>query len=251
MKKLQSILFFLLFTVTAFAGRRFDTNGGLDYKSVAKINLYSLTYKTLSAQYEYVLGAKTSVALGLRYTPSVNNNRIINSVNSADPSASGSLQSFKIGGYAITPEFRFYLSKQAGKGFYMAPFARLEKQSLRTNVVLVDGNTSNTADLKGSLGGFGGGLLLGTQFSIGQRVTLDWWIAGAYYKAHTLKINSTNSAGYGLSTDELNDINDAFSALDNPLFSGFSANITNNSFDVSAKTSLPGIRTGLCLGYRL
>jgi hypothetical protein len=217
-------------------------------KSNVKLNLYSLIQKTVSLQYEYILGAKTSVALGLRFQP----NKNIPGALLSDPSSTvtaGEFTSAKYGGYAITPEFRYYLSKQAGKGFYLAPFARYEAFTMKSNVYLKDGDPLSITGFNGKLGGMGFGLLAGAQFSLSDRISIDWWIAGPYIKAHKLSLSAT-SADFGLTQTDLDDFNNSFSTVDNVILSGFTGTATNQKIEISAKSQFPGIRTGLCVGFR-
>ncbi len=249
MKKIILSSLLLALCISADAQRRNDFGDSDIPKSVAKINVFSIAQSTISLQYEYILGAKTSVAMGVRFSPNKKApGQLFTDPTTGAPEAGG-ITDVKFGGYAFTPEFRYYLSKQAGKGFYIGPFARYEKFTMSSNIFLQDNNTTNTAQFKGSLGGIGAGVLFGSQFSLGEKFSLDWWIFGPYFKSHKLAFKAT-SADFGLSVTELSDLNAELNSIENTVLNGFSGTATNQEISLSAKTKLPGIRTGLCLGYR-
>lgn len=126
--------------------------------SVIKINILSPVVRTLSAFYEKPLSETSSFQLGLQYT-------------------GARLVGIRYSGFAITPEYRFYLSKttDAPNGFYVAPFLRYQNLTVRD----VDLTTSGT-DAK--LNTFGGGVLVGRQWLFGrsENVALDLFIGPSY-----------------------------------------------------------------------
>jgi hypothetical protein len=90
---------------------------------------------------------------------------------------------------AITPEFRFYVSKNAMKGFYIAPYARYASFDLTLPFKYTYdqdpgpgvNNVAKTATFNGKVTSFSGGLMFGTQFNLGKRIVLDvWWLGGHY-----------------------------------------------------------------------
>lgn len=251
MKKTNLLLVLLIslsFTALAKGPGKFSDGGADIPANVVKLNLWGLAFKSFSFQYERVLGNKTSVCGGLRFSPFSNLAGRFNGGLSSGQNLAGDITSVKYGNWAITPEFRYYLSKQAGKGFYLAPFLRYESFGLKSSFLLKDGG-ANVADFKGSLGGLGAGLMTGAQFSLGEKISLDWWIAGGYMKFHTLKMSAT-SADFGLSSADLAEINDEIKTIDNALLKNFEASATNQEISLKAKSSFPGVRAGLCLGFR-
>jgi hypothetical protein len=137
MKKfLLSFVFFILMGT-------FITNA--QHSNVVKTSLTAPFLRTGLIAYERVLNEDMSVQLGFYYTEST----ILDA-------------SFK--GFAITPEFRYYLSedKLAPNGAFLAPFFRYQSFTLTDN----DG-------IEGSLNVVGGGILIGIQRVFKDQITLS------------------------------------------------------------------------------
>ncbi|MGC9342127.1 MAG: DUF3575 domain-containing protein, partial [Bacteroidales bacterium] len=78
----------------------------------------------------------------------------------------------KFSGFAITPEFRYYLSesKTAPNGAFVAPFLRYQNFTLEDEESLASGTLTS----------FGGGLLVGVQRVFKETITLSAFIGPAY-----------------------------------------------------------------------
>ena len=145
--------------------------------SVIKINILSPVVRTLSAFYEKPLSATGSFQLGLQYT-------------------GARIADIGYTGFAITPEYRAYLSKNsdAPDGFYVAPFLRYQ------NFTVKDRTISNSS---ATLSTFGGGVLIGRQWLFGrsENVALDLFL-GPSYNAGSVKGDNIDVAsafnGFGL-----------------------------------------------------
>ncbi len=130
-------------------------------KNLVKANLFSPLLRTGSFFYERTLSESSSLTLGFLFT-------------------SWGFGDSDITGWAVTPEYRFYLSdKPAPEGFYIAPYLRYTSLSL----------TAENADGKAELTGVGGGLLIGRQWIFKERISLDLFIGPSYTKGD-LKIKS-------------------------------------------------------------
>jgi hypothetical protein len=92
-------------------------------------------------------------------------------------------------GFAITPEFRYYLSgkKVAPNGPYIAPYVRYQNFSVESGV----GNEYS----KGTLSAISGGILVGVQRTFKEKITLEAFIGPAFVSP---KLKITEGA------DELN-----------------------------------------------
>ena len=152
-----------------------------------KVNLLSPLFKTGSFFYEHKLNEASSLQLG----------GLVTHIGLGDTNISG---------FAITPEYRRYLSneKQALEGFYVAPFLRYQNLGLRLQTTAEDG-TPVTA--KAVLNTIGGGLVVGHQWLYRQRVTLDTFF-GPSYNSNLMKIKASNG--------------DASASFDVGSFQGFS-----------------------------
>lgn len=234
-------------------------DGGLEYNNIAKINFSSFLFSNVSLQYERILGKKISVALGLRFMPKGKlplSNTVMSFVSydqSSEESEEGLKDFFnntKVGGFALTPEFRYYF-KKAGKGLYLAPYLRYGQYNITSLYHYVDNTEGHdiTIDFKGKYTNVGAGLMLGCQFNLGQRVTLDWWILGPF--VGNLKFN-LNATGYTLSDEEYNAVKDDFDAFEIDFFNyKLEKNLTHSSADLSIKGLSTAIRSfGINLGIK-
>lgn len=225
-----------------------------DYKNIAKINLTSLAFTTFSLQYERLLPHKMSVALGIKFRPNTAlplKNQINNLVigDEEDKELTTFLESTKINSFVITPEFRYYFGKTAGKGFYLAPFLRYEHYNLSSTFTFTDMNDMKTnVPFKGSMENIGIGLLIGSQFKIGERFTLDWWILGPYY-SFSSKLN-LKASGFNFQPEDQEILQESLEDLEISWFKTESK-VTATSANLTMKGKLGGIRAfGLCFGFK-
>jgi hypothetical protein len=77
-----------------------------------------------------------------------------------------------LSGFAITPEFRYYLTGQAPQGFFVAPFLRYRHTSLVGDVTVQGRTFEGTLQINN----FGGGVLIGGQFVLGERFSFEGFI---------------------------------------------------------------------------
>jgi hypothetical protein len=90
-------------------------------------------------------------------------------------------------GFVVQPEFRFYLSEAAGKGMYLGAFARV-RSIHRIMVTNFTGHQRRTA--------VGGGVVLGGQFNMTERLTGDLFI-GPQLKSVTTNYGDHFAYGEG------------------------------------------------------
>lgn len=237
-------------TVTDMAMPSEISVGNVAYPhNIFKLNMTSLVFRNISLQYERILAPRMSVALGLRLMPKGQLSFVSALTNAFDDETTDNfMNSTHIGGFAFTPEFRYYMGKGYGKGFYLAPFLRYEHFNLQADYQLDNDNGSTTTiPFTGHIGTFGVGLLIGSQFNLGQHLSLDWWILGPYYTANKLNLEASN---LNLTDDEANQLQAELDDADAAWFK-LKANVTNMQANASAKGSFAAIRGfGLCLGYK-
>lgn len=174
-----------------------DDNSGSSPKHVIKLNLSQLVFRNISMQYEFAFHKNFSAALGGSYMLS----RDIPS-QLFSPTANGEgYQLPKFGGWAITPEIRFYPGKkvkhQAPHGFYLAPYFRYSKFTMKSDYVHVDSASGKQQnyDVKASYSGYTAGLMIGSQWIIGKHFSIDWWIIGGGYGKAKFRINAESTDG--------------------------------------------------------
>lgn len=127
--------------------------------NIAKVNLFSTIVRTGNVAFEHRISESSSIQLGAYYS----------GFSSGD---------FRLRGFGITPEFRYYATnKGAMEGFYLAPFLRYQHFTLTEK--------SNM----GTLNTFGGGLVIGNQWIFGKGITLDVF-AGPSYNKGNIRVTS-------------------------------------------------------------
>ncbi|HEX6915405.1 MAG TPA: DUF3575 domain-containing protein [Chitinophagaceae bacterium] len=159
-------------------------------KNAIKVNLPSLAIRNYHVQYERKILPKITLNLGVRIMPKGSlpmQSTLEKYAGLDDPDLE--LGKFEIGNTAFTLEPRFYLSKKAMKGFYIAPYARYAtfdltlpfKYTYNDPATVPPQSTTKTALFNGKVNSFSGGLMFGTQFNLGKRVVLDiWWLGGHF-----------------------------------------------------------------------
>lgn len=156
MKKLHQTLLALLF-ITGFSSTAIAQNTAI------KINILSPIVSTASLFVEHAVGETSSIQLGGFYT-------------------GASIGETKFRGFGITPEFRYYLSDQALDGFYLGPFLRYQ------NFDLTDDLTEDEA----TFSSFGGGLVIGRQWLLKERITIDLF-GGPAYNSQSIEVSDGSS----------------------------------------------------------
>lgn len=221
-------------------------------RNIFKINLTAIALKNYSLQYERVLNKSISFAVAYRTMPSTTipfKNAILEAVGD-DPDTKEVLETFKLSNFAITPEIRFYVSKKGfGRGFYIAPFYRYA--SFETNNLVFDysnttGGESNIT-LSGKLTTNTGGLLFGTQKSLGKHICLDLWFFGPHYGSGTGTFAGVSTQA--LTPSEQNDLRQELEDLDIPL-TNKTVVVTANSASLKLDGPWAGIRAGISLGIK-
>lgn len=126
------------------------------YNNLIKINPLSLVAATGSFAYERVINERMSGQLGFlftRYSGRITGGRTLS-------------------GFAVTPELRYYLTGTAPQGFFVAPFLRYRRTSLEGDVTV----QGRTFDGTLQIDNFGGGVLVGGQFLLGERFSFEGFI---------------------------------------------------------------------------
>ncbi|MCA8833159.1 DUF3575 domain-containing protein [Hymenobacter pini] len=157
-----------------------SATSALAQNNVVKVNIFSPIVKTGSFFYEHKLNDNSSLQLGALFT-------------------NWSSHDDRISGFAITPEYRFYLSERttALEGFYVGPFLRYQNLTLKTTY---DGFTydsngnpiSKPQTDKASLNTFGGGVVVGRQWIFKERFSLDTFLGPSYNAG---KVSTETSSG--------------------------------------------------------
>lgn len=190
MKKLITMLVF----IPVLTNAQISILGG---KNIIKTNLSGDAIGNYNITYERSLAKKFSISLGVRYMPKSTMPQFIqDKVTELVDDKNILISDFQMGNFAITPEFRLYLSAGKMKGFYIAPYVRYASFDLQVPVAYNYTNGLNTVNasalFNGTFTSISGGLLLGSQFQIAKKLVLDVWIIGGHYGTSNGTINATN-----------------------------------------------------------
>jgi len=222
-----------------------------------KVNLTSLLLKNYSLQYERVLSRSISAAISFRIMPETGlpfKNQIINMADITEPDEKDIIENLLMSNYAITPEVRYYFGKKKyGNGLYLSLFYMYGSYNLNNIVFDVeyeegDGPTMDgTADVKSHTGG----LMLGSQWSLGKYICLDWWILGPHFGVSSG--NAVALPSYQLDLEEQQDfrdeVNDALVDADIPMLD-YTISTSSDQIKLDFDGPWGGIRFGLSLGVR-
>ena len=245
-------MFFLSATVTAqdkISEKKPDTAHKMNF---FKVNLTSIPLKNYSFQYERVLNKKFSFALGFRTMPNstLPMQSTISKIIGDNPDAQEQIENFKLSNTAITPELRWYVGKKGyGRGFYLATFYRnvtYKGSGLKftyENSLMVQ----NSIAMSGKLTGNTVGLLLGSQWSLGKNISLDWWILGPHYGSG--KGDFSGIASQPLTAEEQNDLRQELEDFSIPLTKK-TVSVNSNGANVKLDGPFGGVRAGLLIGIR-
>lgn len=119
-------------------------------KNVLKVNTLALILTTGSVFYERKVTDASSAQLGVGFL-------------------SYNIEDTKFHGLILTPEYRFYVKKDAIDGFYAAPYFRYQNFGYETS-----------ATDKGTLTTYGGGLAAGRQWIFKKGFAMDFFFGGHY-----------------------------------------------------------------------
>ena len=176
-------------------------------KNFLKVNLMNLAIRNYSFQYERALSKRFSFALGYRFMPSGSLPLMstVESLAGDDKSTKDALRSLNISNTAITPEIRFYVGRKGyGRGFYIAPYYRYAAFDMKGLKVELNNGDDNIV-FSGKLTTQNVGLMLGAQWMLSKRISLDWWIIGAQIGTHSSDL--TGKKEVALTDTEKDDIN--------------------------------------------
>ena len=230
--------------ITLMAGYLFvfQTNAQ-DLKHNLKLNLLSLLAVNISLQDEYTLNGNSAVCLGFSYLPE---RKII--TNGVPEDRKVEVEDLSFSGFSITPEYRYYFKGNGPKGLYLAGYFRYAKYSTSEGLYKFkrDDGTYEPVKISGDYTTAVVGVMLGSQWLLSDRMTLDWWILGAGFGSQ--KADYTGKGDFD--ADDQQDIKDSFEDIN---VGGIDASVVTSStqIDVTVKNNWPAVRAfGLCLGYR-
>ena len=222
-----------------------------------KVNLTSLLIKNYLLQYERVLSRSVSAAISFRIMPETGlpyKNQIINMADITEPDEKDIIENLLMSNYAITPEVRYYFGrKKYGNGLYLSLFYQYGSYNFNNIVFDVEYEEGDgpTMDASADIKSHTGGLLFGSQWSLGKYVCLDWWILGPHFGVSSG--NAVALSSYQLDLEEQQDfrdeVNDALVDADIPMLD-YTISTSSDQIELDFDGPWGGIRFGLSLGVR-
>lgn len=150
-----------------------------------KVDIFQPIISTLAVSFEHKLSDQSSFQIGVAGTFNYRDSGF--GSNTDEPSTSG---------FALTPEYRFYLSEKhvALEGFYIAPFVRYQYLSMSGTGYQYDSQSGSSTyhDYQASLNAFGLGATVGRHWIFKQRFSLDIFTGPGY----TFSSVSSDNSGY-------------------------------------------------------
>ena len=215
-------------------------------KNEFKVNLSAFVTKGFGLQYERQIGKKFTVALGYSMIPEGKiafQSVIEKLIDNPDVKVGD----FRLGTSIITPELRWYVGKKgAFHGFYLAPYGRFSTYTMQVPVTFNSTLDKRTALFDGKLSNSLGGLMLGSNFKLGKRLTLDWWILGAGIGS----ASGSLIAATPLNPFEQKNLKDELDKITIP-FTTIESTVNSNGATVKTNGSMAGVRgAGINLGIR-
>lgn len=258
MKNLISLLILLFIWAGSFSQTYTDNTkfAGENYSprmNFVKTNVTGILLKNYSIQYERVFTKRFSAAISYRNMPEGGlpfRSMILDRMDQDDQEGRDIVNNLMVSNFAITPEIRFYMGKKGyGRGFYIAPFARIagyEASNFKFNYDDEFG-TSQSISLSGEVNAVTFGVMFGAQWSLGKHLVLDWWILGPH--AGTGKGDLIGLSTRQLSEFEQNEIRTQLEELDIPMID---KTVTVNSSGATMNTDglWGGLRAGISFGFK-
>ncbi|WP_185211883.1 DUF3575 domain-containing protein [Sphingobacterium mizutaii] len=218
----------------------------LAQQNTVKFNLLPLVGKTFAFEYERMVAPKMSVnaSIGFRGKSSLPFKKTIEElIEDENFTNDATLDHF-----TFSPEFRFYTSKNGdgGRGFYVGPFFKYGKYNITTNYPYeTDQGTTETVPLKGGIGTWGFGFVIGSQFKLAKSVFMDLRILGPHYGG----ASGTISGKMDLSPQEQQYLREELENLQNDVVD-IETTVDAQGASLKAKSPWGGIRAGISIGYR-
>jgi len=230
-------------------------------RNVIKLNATQLFLTNPTIQYE--CGIQNNISIGISGSMLIPRN-VPRLFFKPDEDKVEGWQTPKFGGWAVTPEFRFYpgakQENQAPHGFYIGPYVRYSSFALKADYydIGVENGTQfdRVYNMKAKYSGTTVGLMLGSQWIINKHFSFDWWIFGMGGGSSKFQIEVVSKDGaLNLTGQQQDDLRaDIVNNLDE-LGKFGKGNYTIETTTNSAKLTVKGIPMtsvrafGFCFGY--
>lgn len=216
-------------------------------KNIIKLNLFALGLKNFTVQYERAVSKKISVAATFRFMPKGGIPLKSTFIKMADDSdTERQINNLEVGNFAFMPEVRFYLGKKGAlRGFYLGLFGNIASYTATVPIQYEDNAITKSIPMSGKLTGITGGLMIGKQFRMSNKIYIDWWLFGPNYGTS----KGTLSGQKTMDAAEQKELSDELASIDIPL-TKFTYNVNGSGATMDFKGPWGGLRSGLCIGFR-
>lgn len=172
------------FVIAVIAAMSFGMKAQAQQNAI-KLNIFSLAVGTFNASFEHAINDNHTAQLGFYYL--------------GYKTGSGTYKT-SFSGIGITPEYRIYFD-EALSGWYIAPYLRYQNYTLKQDYDDYDtnGNYIGVATAKGTLQTFGGGVIAGHQWLLGEHFTIDMFL-GPGYNGGSVKVTDGDENQANFST---------------------------------------------------
>ncbi len=258
-------VFFLMLCSLSFMvqGQETSNRGVTQPKNLIKLNITNLFLKHVYVSYERAFAQRVSVDVGAGLMPKgdIPYIKLFYTESSANTQGQKDIRDAVLNaqfqGAIVNVSARIYAGRGWGKGFYVSPYYRyvnykLSNFDLDLTEYVTDPQVSDPRlNMSGSLNAHSGGILLGTQWFLGEQknIVLDvWWLGLHYGKANGNIEGATNVA---LTDQEASDIQNDFNTTDiDNAYIDIDATVSNHDAEIDMKGSWIGFRMGVSVGYR-
>ena len=226
-------------------------------KNIVKMNLSALAFNNYSLSYERSLTRKISFVAGYRFMPETGVSsiplaeRAIDRFLEEDDDVVDAMDRGTLANNTYTGEIRFYTGRKPGaSGFYLSLYGRYMNLKPTYSHDYDTGTRTYVLPFDGTLNGFGGGVMIGSQWLIAKRVAFDWYILGGHYGKLKGKLSATADLSTMAETERRGleeDIEIANDELNGKV--SVAATVTDKGVDVEGTAPFAGIRgLGFSLG---
>lgn len=218
---------------------------GVKYPNILKINTLAVPFQNISLSYERALSNRFSFSIGAGYKYSGSQPGILN-VDSDKIDAGVDA----ITGYGITPEFRWYVKTCETRfleGFYLGLYFRHARYNTSGHFDhYPDEHASQTYKATLALGEYGGGIQLGYQLVLWQRLNIDFMFFGPRFSNYHLGYEFEND----VSPEFLEDLSDYLNDIINQFGIDYTVELKQSGDKRASQTfSFANMRFGIALGF--
>jgi hypothetical protein len=211
-------------------------------KNVIKTSVIPIFLKDYSLYFERRIHKNISFSIGGSYMPE---RGLPSAVTNFSGGSSVDLSKISFSGLSITPEIRIFpglkLRHPAPHGFYISLYVKVRSYQVDFPYAY---NDSTTFDFSGKFTGVGIGMMLGHQWIIKDRFSIDWWISGVHFGNLYSTFEVTDDK---LSSISQNDFIEKLGKISFPQ-GDINTEVSGSTAKITINAPYVGLRSGFTLG---